>query len=378
MPKQKTALVLSGGGARAAYQVGVLRAIAEVLPKKSPLPFEIVSGTSAGSLNAAGLAAHAHNFQLGINSLSRVWANLSSEQVFKTRIIDFLGTILDSFGSGGDKKKRSSFALLNNEPLAHLLEQVVNFKKVGRAIDSGLISTLCINATSYQTGRSICFYQGRAPEVDRPNPRRAYVPTSIAVDHLLASSAIPFLFPARQINGHFFSDGAIGQTAPLSSSINFGADRLVVIGVSDEKNVTEVYEEDTPAPSIAKIFSHVMNSAFLDTFRTDITRLERINEALSFAKAHHLDPSELDTPYRSIPLLNIFPSQSLTQMANEFREALPHSMKSLGKFAGGSKGSGDSALSYLLFENEYTGKLMELGYHDAMMQEAHIIDFFKS
>ena len=233
MQEKKTGLVLSGGGARGAYQVGVLKAISEMHPKESANPFSIISGTSAGALNAVALASSANNFRLGVKKVEKIWAALEVDQVVKSRHRDLFVNasrlFFSLFNSGVGRKK--PLALLDNEPLNHLLARVVRFQNIQPRIDAGYLDAVAVTATSYVTGNSVSFFQGKEDLSRWHRSKRIGVPAMIGVEHLMGSSAIPGIFPAVKIGREYYGDGSLRQLAPLSTALKLGSERIVVIGV---------------------------------------------------------------------------------------------------------------------------------------------------
>jgi NTE family protein len=226
------ALVLSGGGARAAYQVGVLRAVSELLPDKDRNPFPILCGTSAGSLNAAALACLANDFGGAVSRLDQVWGNFHAGQVYRA---DPLGICLSGarwlsalmFGWLGRHPPRS---LLDNTPLRKLLSDALDFERIGKSIASGALYAVAVTASGYVSGESICFVEGEESLEMWRRSQRASARVKLSVEHLMASSAIPFIFPANLVNREYFGDGSMRQTAPISPAIHLGADRILVVG----------------------------------------------------------------------------------------------------------------------------------------------------
>lgn len=365
-------LILSGGGARAAYQIGVLRAIANILPRNAPNPFQVISGTSAGALNAASLATHAHRLRTGVRTLEHVWKNLSSDQVYSLQSSSLLTSasgVLLSMLSG--KGSESSVALLNNAPLASLLTRVIKFNRIQRNIDLGLIDALSITASSYGTGESVSFYQAVKGIHDWQGPHRIGRRTHLDIRHLIASSAIPIIFPAVKIADQYFGDGSVRQLAPTSTAIHLGAKRLLAIGVSGNRGKVSVDMEDMhQQPTLTQILGHIMNSAFVDTLENDLEFLQHMNELIPHVpphvrKLHNIEVSEVE-------LLEISPSEELNVIAMDHYKELPKSMARYIK----KSGSG-SLLSLILFERGFCAALCELGFHDAMQKEAEIAAFFR-
>jgi len=275
------ALVLSGGGARAAYQVGVLRAVSELLPDPRHNPFPILCGTSAGSLNAVALACMAEDFGRGVSKLDQVWGNFHAGQVYRS---DPLGICLSGarwlsslmFGWLGSHPPQS---LLDNAPLRALLTEALDFDRIGKAIASGALYAVSVTASGYVSGESICFVEGNESVEMWRRAQRASARVRLGVEHLMASSAIPFIFPAKLVSREYFGDGSMRQTAPISPAIHLGADRILVVGcgfrpTEGERTIDKRY------PSLAQIAGHAMASIFLDSLYTDLERLERINRTL--------------------------------------------------------------------------------------------------
>src|SRR5574340_1474150 len=231
--EKRVGLILTGGGARAAYQVGVLKAIAEFLPRRAHNPFPVICGTSAGALNAAALAINARSFRKGVHYLDNIWKNFHASQVYRT---DALGVFSNTarwvaglilHGLGINRPKQMS--LLDNSPLVEFLDEVLPCEKIQDSIDPGLLYALSITASGYGSGQSVTFYQGVKELVPWRRTGRVGVPTRIEIKHLLASSALPFIFPATLINREYFGDGSMGQTAPIGSALHLGATRVLVI-----------------------------------------------------------------------------------------------------------------------------------------------------
>ena len=375
LPDKKVGLVLSGGGARAAYQVGVLKAISRLLPNDHGNPFDIISGTSAGAINAVALASYAGHYRLGIRQLERIWKNFSCDQVFRSNFtsvfswsMKFIMNTLFNYKAG------EPVSLLDNTPLKQLLKKFISFDNIQKAIDNKDLHALSVTASGYSTGESVSFFQGHNSLKNWQRLRRIGVRSRINLNHLLASSAIPTVFPAVKINREFFGDGAIRQLAPISPVLHLGANKILVIGVSGDNHKRKPREIMTHYPSMGKIMNHMFNAAFLDSMESDVERLTRINNTISKI------PDEIilsqGIPLRPVELLEISPSESIDDIASRHARELPRSLKFFFKTNTIGQKSSSGVLSYLLFERGFCRDLIQHGYEDAMKQKEEILRFF--
>lgn len=380
--KQPVGLILSGGGARAAYQIGVLRAIANILPKHASNPFQVISGTSAGALNAVSLATHAHRLRTGVKTLEYVWKNISSEKVYNPQSANLLASASSVLLSMFSNKPTSSpVALLNNEPLATLLSRVIKFDRIQKNIDAGLLNAVSVTASAYDSGESVSFYQAVAGVEDWQGPHRIGIRTQLHLQHLMASSAIPVIFPAEKIGSHYFGDGAIRQLAPTSTALHLGARKILAVGVSANKNAVSIKDElqdlseaddsleDINSPHLTQILGHILNSAFVDTLDNDLEFLRNMNELIPNTPARWWSRK---TTRSEIELLEISPSKELHHLALEYYDELPKSMARYIK----SRSSG-TLLSLVLFEPGFCNALRQMGFEDALSKETEIRDFFR-
>ena len=374
----KTGLILAGGGARAAYQVGVLRGVAALLPPDIQQPFPIITGTSAGAINALGLAGRSGSFRSRTRALAAVWASLDSDAVYRTdargvirNAIRMLWALLRSTHAS-----RKPLALLDNSPLRQLLNDIVEFERVDKALAKGELEGLGITAMNYTNGHSTTFYQAQDYIAPWARAHRRSVPCKLNVDHLLASSALPTLFPAVQLDKHFFGDGALRQSRPLSPAIRLGAERLFIIGVSESGDDFEKDPHPEVAPTIPQVLGQMLNSVFLDSIQTDLESLQRINALVEPLSSKQLQKTGLEA-MRVIDTLVISPSRSLSELAREHISELPRSMRWFLQKTGSIKTTGSGgALSYILFEPGYCQQLMQLGYDDTMAQAEAVRAFF--
>ncbi|MGH8716297.1 MAG: patatin-like phospholipase family protein [Burkholderiales bacterium] len=371
--KPKVGVILTGGGARAAYQVGVLWAISRLLPRNAPNPFPIICGTSAGAINAAALAINATGFRAGVGRLMAVWRNFHVDQVYRS---DPAGV----FVSGarwiaallvGGLGKHNPVSLLDNSPIKELLRYKLEFKGIQESIDRGALSALSITASGYTSGQSVTFYQGVPTLSPWKRARRVGIPTQIGLDHLLASSAIPFVFPAVKINREYFGDGSMRQFAPISPALHLGAERVLVVGVALAEETERVKSEGSP--SLAEIAGHALNSIFLDSMEVDLERLQRINKTINMVPPKVLEKSELSLHH--VDVLVISPSETIESIAAKHVHSLPRTIRFLLRGVGATRRSGSNFASYLLFEKPFCRELMDLGYHDAMSQKQEILKF---
>ena len=374
--QSKTGLVLTGGGARAAYQVGALKAISKLVFKTHyGNPFPIITGTSAGAINATVLASYAQSPSLGIRSLEKVWQNFTVDKVFRA---DFRG-ILRNAGRWtksifiNDYHKTRQLSLLNNQPLKDLLARVIHYDQIDKAIQSNHLDALCITASGYSSGQSVSFFQGKQELHGWRRHRRIGCKAKIERKHLLASSAIPLVFPAVRVNREFFGDGSVRFLSPLSPAIHLGAEKILVVGVDPIKEERERRPKDLVYPTTADIAGHVLDSVFVDSLDSDLERINRINKTLK------LIPEEVrakETNLRSIETLTISPSRDLSELAGKYFHTLPATVKFIFRRIGIDDAEGSTVLSYLLFESLYTRELIELGFNDAMEMSESITDFF--
>jgi NTE family protein len=373
-----TGLILSGGGARAAYQVGVLAAIADLLPNAAHNPFPVIVGTSAGAINAVGLACGALHFTEAVRRLTSVWQGFHTDQVYRS---DWPGVLRQAgrfighslLGLGG----QVPVALLDSAPLAKLLAREMDFSGIAAAVRHRQLRAVAVTAFGYESAQTVTFYQGRAAIDPWFRHRRVGVPTRMAVEHLLASASIPLIFPPVKINREYFGDGAVRQSAPISPALHLGANRVLVVGVSDnpvgpQAQKPMVRSKESRPPSLAQISGHMLNSTFIDNLENDIELLERLNQM------SRLIPTESrprGLGLKPVDVLVISPSQPLDLIAARHRHELPRPLRLFLRGPGATKASGAGVLSYLLFEPGYCGELIELGYQDAMAQKARLIEF---
>jgi NTE family protein len=388
-PAPTTGLILTGGGARAAYQVGVLKALVAIrqacdAPPGNPFP--VIAGTSAGAINAAALAGDADDFEQGVGKLVSIWQGFHADQVYRADSIGVIRTgarwlTMMSIGWLIARWRRlKPRSLLDNSPLAGLLERMVRLERIPDLIRDGHLKALAVSASSYSSGEHVTFYNAAQDVPAWVRSQRRAVRDHIGLPHLLASSAIPFVFPARQmeIDGEpeWFGDGSMRQAAPISPAIHLGAERILVIGAGRMHEPPGKRQVSADYPTMAQIAGHALSNIFLDALAVDVERLQRINRTLQLLPTQAREQSAL----RPIEVLLIAPSQRLDDIAARHLEALPLSVRALLRGIGvsgqGSEARGAALASYLLFEADYTRELMALGEADTMARHDEVARFF--
>jgi NTE family protein len=368
-PRPTVGLVLTGGGARSAYQVGVLLALAELMPR-SRNPFPVIVGTSAGAVAAGVLAAEAHQWRRAVAGLESVWANFRSDQVFHvdTRHMLRAGAhwVLSLISGGLVLSPPKS--ILDNTPLRELLGVHVDCAGIRRSIARGHLRGFALCATSYSSGQSVSFFEGLDSLPDWSRVQRIGCRTLLTLDHLMASAAIPLLFPPIKIGDDYFGDGAMRQLHPLSPAIHLGADRLLIVGVRARRAAGVTVSHRPLMPTPGEIFGYMLDTLFTDQIYGDLEQLERINDLVHVApQAAHGE--------RAIETLMLAPSVDPREIAARHAGEMPRGLRALLRVIGGRAESGSQLASYLMFESGYTRALIELGYHDALQARAALLAF---
>lgn len=375
MDGEKAALVLTGGGARAAYQVGVLMAIRDLRGRQKAHPFPILCGTSAGGINAIALAVFSADFNAAVRKLAWIWRNFHVHQVYRSDPLALLstGARWGAALSLGWAVRQTPRSLLDNAPLGGLLSRVLDFGAIERLIEAGVLHAVSVSASGYSSGESLAFFQAARGVETWQRAQRIGVRARIGVEHLLATSAIPFVFPAVKINREYFGDGSMRQLAPISPAIHLGADRILVIGSG--RLAEEGRQRSEAYPSPAQIAGHAMSSIFLDSLAVDLERLARINQTLGAFSAEQRAAAGL--ALRPIETLVISPSQRLDAIAGRHRNDLPLALRTVLRGVGAMRREGSTLLSYLLFEPGFTRALMDLGHRDTMARRDEVAAFLR-
>ena len=382
-------LILGGGGARAAYQVGVLHAIHELADECGQgdrNPYQVIAGTSAGAIIAAALACRADQPRAAIAALHQVWSGFHADQVYRADVFGVARTgarWLSMFTVGWALARWRAArprSLLDNSPLRRLLTDMLPMERIPELINRGDLHGVAVTASSYSSGDHVTFYDSVDAITPWSRSHRLAEHTTLTIDHLLASSAIPFAFPAVRLpitgTPEWFGDGSMRQSAPISPAVHLGAQRILIIGAGrmHEPEARRAVKSDYP--SLAQIAGHAMSSIFLDALAVDIERLERVNRTLALLH----EGARQRTPLRPINVLVISPSRRLDDIAARHLGALPRPVRAMLAATGVRVDTGDARgaamASYLLFEADYTQELIALGRDDALRQKAQVIDFF--
>jgi NTE family protein len=376
--EKRTGLILTGGGARAAYQIGVLKVIAEAMPRRSHSPFQIICGTSAGALNAAALAANAKNFRKGVQYLDNTWKGFHANHIYRTDVIGVFnnsmlwlaGMLFSAIGIN----RLNQVSLLDNSPLVELLEDMVPYEKIQENIDAGLLHALSITTSGYGSGQSVTFYQGVKQLMPWRRTGRVGTPAQIEIKHLLASAALPFIFPATLINREYFGDGSMRQIAPISPALHLGATRVLIIGVTVNGFAEQPGRSDIGEyPTLAQIAGHALNSIFLDSMEVDLERVKKINDLVAIMPEEMRERANL----RHVDVLIVSPSQPLEKIAERYAAEMPWTIRLLLRLIGARPHSGGILISYLLSESKFTRALIDLGYQDALKRRDEIMRFLE-
>lgn len=370
---KKIGLVMTGGGARAAYQVGVVRAIYEIIGKKENL-FHFITGNSAGGINSVYLAANAQNWDVATTNLQDLWIGLKPQKIFdlRKRTLTDLGLrwISGTMFGGMTPKGSSINHLLDTEPLRKLVMKEMDFSHIHKNIKNGFLEGIALSTTNYNSGSNVVFYDGLDSIKDWSRSDRFSYRTKLNIEHMMASAAIPIFFPPIKINDSYFGDGCIRQTTPLSPSIHLGADKILAIGIRhprEREKVKTMSFAAIPEPTMGQISGIMLNAIFLDSLDSDIERLTATNKLIAEGENQNL---------KAIPIHTIRPSKDLGEMSTDISSELPGVLRYLLKGIGVSGNEGLDLLSYLAFDKSYTKPLIELGYEDTYRYKKDIIEFF--
>ncbi len=370
--REQLALVLNGGGARASYQAGAVRAIYEIVKKDQNL-FEIITGNSAGAMNATFLSSAARDWGTASQYLSDFWQRINPEDVFDMDHFMKFGTNLLKDTIFKSTNKENFNCILNTAPLKKLLSREIDFNEIRLLIESKFISSVALSTTNYYSGSSVIFFDGDKNIPIWGNASRFAIREELSVDHVMGSSAIPLFFPPAKIKDSYYGDGCIRQTTPLSPAIHLGATKIIAIGIRASRPMNQNLEMTLAPnimPQISQIGGVMMNAIFLDSLEADLEMLEKMNKLVGIMgdKSSH----------RNIPVLSLIPSRDLGAMTARLNEKMPTLLRYFLKSIGITGMSGLDLLSYLAFDSSYTQQVVELGYEDTMKRKSDVLNFFDS
>ena len=377
--QEQIALLMPGGGARAAYQVGAVKALAEIIPSSNRDPFPILCGTSAGAINAVALASCTEGFIPASQRLEQLWLELGHEHVYRSDFIGLSKNIwrlaLSLFNSGIAVGR--PVALLDNSPLRQLLKKKIDFNGIGENILAGNITSACVTAMNYTEGASVSFFQGGPANCEWSRWRRQGIPTPLQLPHLMASTAIPTIFPPQRIRRNYYGDGALRQMNPISPTLHLGAEKILIISASGHKKIYDRPPKRVRSPAFGQVIGHLLNSAFVDSLENDIENLETINKLIDTnLNSTHIDP---EREYRKVEPYVISPSKDIDALATEHINGLPKTLRYFLKMTGsGRNDNGVNIASYLLFTESFTKELIEMGYNDTLEQADSVLNFLKA
>ncbi|HUL60583.1 MAG TPA: patatin-like phospholipase family protein [Anaeromyxobacteraceae bacterium] len=381
---EHTGLVLTGGGARAAYQVGALRALAEIVGP-GPLPFDILAGISAGGINTIALGTGAEDFRGSVEGLRDVWAGLTPDSIYRTgafKLASIGSRWIRDLSAGGLVGKSGINYLLDSAPLRNLIAERVPIGRVRRHLRSGRLRGVALSVTDYLTGAGVTFFEGAADIEPWTRSTRIGVRARLTLEHVMASSAIPVFFPPVKIGGAWYGDGCVRMIYPMSPAIHMGAQRIVAISVRHLRPPAETAARESGASQgnhpdalpVSEIAGVLLNAVFLDSLDSDVERLERINRTVALIPRERLGRSDVDL--RPVPVLVLRPSEDLGRLAADEYQRFPRMLRYLLKGIGATGHAGEDLLSYLAFEPVYVTRVMDLGYSDTMARRADVEAFF--
>ena len=375
-------LVLSGGGARAAYQVGALSAISEISGNSNSSKIDIFTGVSAGAINSTFLALKADNFHQATVDLSKAWSSLTPSRVFRTGFgtMALSGTKwLAGLGGGGLFSTGSLTHLLDTAPLREFLFELLRFETLPALIESKRVVGVGISATNYSSGHVHTFYQAGMSLRPWRRVRRLGIRTELNSTHVMASAAIPMFFPPVKLPDGFYGDGCLRMGTPLSPAIHLGASKIIAIGIRPVQEAEALMPDPALVPQALKlsdVVGAVLNAVFLESLDGDIERVQRINGTLALMDAERR--AKLEHPLREIPLLVLRPTRDLGEMAGEELQRMPRLIKYFMRGLGAEGGRGSDLLSYLAFQPSYINRLIKLGMEDTMARASEIEKFMSS
>ena len=375
--EQKTGLVLPGGGARGAYQVGVLKAISDIQGRVKTSPFSVISGTSAGAINASMISSRIEDFHQSILNLENVWRNFSTDRIYKTGKLFMLKQSLHwllTLISGGVLTKNPR-SLLDNQPLRDLLEETIDFESIKQNISSGLLDALIITAASYEQKQSVSFFSTSNDVANWQKVGRSGRQSEIKIETLMASVALPLIFPAIMIDGNYYGDGAMRQETPLSPTIRLGSTNLLIIS-TESSGENSNQQSGMRYPNISEIGGYILDGLFSGSLYSDLERLDRINQVIAQNDKQKVYTKTKEM--RQIDCLVISPSKDINEIAMSYYDDIPLSIRTLFRGIGINRDNDSELLSFLLFESRFSKHLIELGFEDAMKRKEEISNFLTS